>query len=299
MLSFHSSPLRHIPPDHSGDQVEAIQAWPVRVLMEELLFGATHLYNDRFSQSTQEKASLAFYHKRCILRLIPIIPDFSLKDGRSGTIWFSVLGMSRWALINPLKHYYHLVLSFKSKSSAVSTPRWLNGRDHSYRQRCELIFWVSLKQTYNSFTASEANTSFQLLSGRYRSLSCYGSQSSACIQLCQTTFSSGASSLKVAQRGRAREFISLCTIHWNEGKTKTTDLPTVLAKDVQVEQTISLHWKEFIRIDLDKLRSSGHMNVHCRRQKLWPPWFYLTNNKQAWLPVFLNIPSAFFLFFFF
>ena len=51
-----------------------------------------------------------------MLRLIPIIPDFSTKDGRSCTIWFSVLDMSRWAVINPLKHYYHLVLSFKSKS---------------------------------------------------------------------------------------------------------------------------------------------------------------------------------------
>lgn len=70
---------------------------------------------------------------------------------------------------------------------------------------------------------------------------------------------------------------------------------TFLEKDVQVEQTISLHWREFIRIDLDKLWPSGHMNVHRRRRKLWPPWFYLTNDKHAWLPVFLrlNVPSAF------
>ena len=199
MPSFHSSPLRHIPPDHAGDQVEAIQAWPVRVLMEKLPFGASHLYNDRFSHSTQEKASLAFYHKRHMLRLIPIIPDFSTKHSRPCTIWFSVLGMSRWVVINPLKHYYHLVLSFKSKSISnfnTQMTKWQRPK----LQRKMGVHRVSVKQAYNPFTASEANKSFQLIFGRYRSLSCYGSQSSACIQLYQTTLFSGASSLNLLRR---------------------------------------------------------------------------------------------------
>ena len=161
-----------------------------------------------------------------MLRLIPIIPDFSTKDGRSCTIWFSVLDMSRWAVINPLKHYYHLVLSFKSKSISNFNTQITKWQRPKLQTKMELILWVSLRQTYNPFTGSEANKSFPLLSGRHRSLSCYGSPSSACIQLRQTTLSSGARSLKVTQEGRARKFISLGTIHWNEGKTKTTDLPT-------------------------------------------------------------------------
>lgn len=116
----------------------------------------------------------------------------------------------------------------------------------------------------------------KFLAGSSRSLTFYGSQSSACMKLCWNTLFSGDSSDKVTQESRSGKFFSRCTIHQNGNQEQRLNWFTCLflAKGVQ-EQNVSLYWREFIQID-------------CTKFELRVTWIYTTEDGVSPFLVLLN-----------